>query len=245
MPTAFYLDGGHGEMTPSFAYGVTALPGVSDYWLNPTVLADAERVANEDLAVVHMPTTVAGVDYQAVRFEYHQDDAVTINMFDEETGVLLYFRHTVGTDFAADRESSEAYLVQMRTVHLPWQAKRAPTWAKRGLTVAYAGTQKIAIAGEPAALFPEEMTAKIGQAGGRWSTFAASSYLNGAFQGTAKRVTGVTQLWGALWLPAEALKAVVRRPLLDRDPSPASKSPIARQGTASSLRRKVLPTPPR
>ena len=52
----------------------------------------------------------------------------------------------------------------------------------------------------------------------RWSTFAASAYLNGAFQGTATRVTGVTQLWGALWLPAEALKAAVRQPLLDRDP---------------------------
>ena len=72
VASAFYLDAGHGEMTPSFAYGATTLPGVSDNWLNPTVLADAERVANEDLAVVHMPTTVAGVDYQAVRFEYHQ-----------------------------------------------------------------------------------------------------------------------------------------------------------------------------
>ncbi len=62
VSTSYYLDGGNGKVTPSGVFGASFIPGVGDWWLNPAVLVDAEKVANDELAVVHMPDTVAGQD---------------------------------------------------------------------------------------------------------------------------------------------------------------------------------------
>jgi len=107
VSTSWILDGGNGQLTPNGVFGASFSPGVGDWWLNPTVLVDAEQVANEDLIVVHMPATVAGQTYPAVRFEYHSDKAVAIWMFEEETGLLIYYRHTMGSDEDPRRTSSE------------------------------------------------------------------------------------------------------------------------------------------
>ena len=218
ISTSMYLDTGNGGVTPSGVYGASVLPGVSDYRVNPAVLADAEQAASEDLVVVHMPTTIADTEYQAVRFEYHTEDGVTIWMFDEDTGVLVYFRHTVGTDADPSRQSSEMYLVNQRQIKLPWQGTRAPTWVKKALKLDYAGARTVLIAGSPSAQLPESATVKITVSQPRWTAFDATAYLGGSPTGQSTRVTGVYQLSNALWLPAEALKATVRKPLLDRDP---------------------------
>ena len=81
VSSSLYLDTGAG-VTPSGVFGASFRPGYGDFWLNPAVLENAETVANDELAVVRMPTTIADQDYDAVRFEYHTDEAVTISMFD-------------------------------------------------------------------------------------------------------------------------------------------------------------------
>ena len=64
----------------------------------------------------------------------------------------------------------------------------------------------------------EQASVDVAMAEARWSACRVRSSTAGMANGAVDRVTGVAQLSGALWLPAEALRAVVRRPQLDRDP---------------------------
>jgi hypothetical protein len=218
VSSALYLDTGGGQVLPSAVFGAAFRPGYGDWWLNPAVLEEAEEVANDDLAVVRMPATIAGEEYQAVRFEYRSGDSVSVWMFEEKSGLLLYNRLTVGTVDDEQHSSAETYLVDMRALKLPWQAKRAPGWVKRGGELEYDGVRSLTIAGAPSGQFPEVVSVAIETARPRWSRYALASYLNGQPQGRSTRVCGIAQLSNALWLPAEALKANVRRPLIDRDP---------------------------
>jgi hypothetical protein len=212
-----YLDTGLG-VTPAGVFGASFLPGVGDFWLNPAVLENAEEVANDELTVLHMPTTIADQEYDAVRFEYHTEDAVTISMFDTATGLLVYYRHTVGADAASVEQSSEIYLLGRRQLRLPWRGTIAPAWVKQNDELAYAGARSIFVAGSPSGQFAESARAAVELAQGRWSAFRVTNYLGGAVAGASDRATGVNQLTGALWLPAEALKSTVRAGVLDRDP---------------------------
>lgn len=212
-----YLDTGAG-VTPAGVFGASFLPGVGDFWLNPAVLEDAEAVANDELAVVHMPATIAEQEYDAVRFEYHTGESVTVSMFDTATGLLIYFRHTVGDDPTTTRQSSELYLLGRRQLRLPWRGVRAPAWLAPSDVLDYAGSRSVYVAGSPSGEFPESARGSVKLAQGRWSAFEVSSYLGGALTGASARVTGVHQLSGALWLPAAALKTSVRAGVIDRDP---------------------------
>lgn len=217
VASQLYLDTGAG-VTPAGVFGASFLPGVGDFWLNPAVLENAEAVANDELAVVHMPATIAEQEYDAVRFEYHTGESVTVSMFDTATGLLIYFRHTVGDDPATTRQSSELYLLGRRQLRLPWRGVRAPAWLAPGDVLDYAGSRSVYVAGAPSGEFPESARGSVKLAQGRWSAFEVSSYLAGSLTGASARVTGVSQLSGALWLPAAALKTSVRAGVIDRDP---------------------------
>jgi len=217
VASSLYLDTGAG-VTPVAVFGASFLPGVGDFWLNPVVLEDAEAVANDELTVVHMSATIAEQEYDAVRFEYRTGESVTVSMFDTATGLLIYFRHTVGDDPTTTRQSSEIYLLGRRQLRLPWRGVRAPAWLAPGDVLDYAGTRAVYVTGSPSGAFPESARSSVKQAQGRWSAFEVSSYLGGALTGASDRVTGVNQLSGALWLPTEALKSSVRAGMIDRDP---------------------------
>lgn len=216
VASSLYLDTGSG-VTPANVFGASFLPGVGDFWLNPAVLENAEAVANDELTVMHMPATIAEHEYDAVRFEYHTGESVTVSMFDTATGLLIYFRHTVGDDPTTTRQSSEIYLLGRRQLRLPWRGVRAPAWLAPADVLDYAGSRSVYVAGSPSGAFPESARSRVKLAQGRWSAFEVSSYLAGALIGASDRVTGVNQLSGALWLPAEALKASVRAGVIDRD----------------------------
>ncbi len=66
--------------------------------------------------------------------------------------------------------------------------------------------------------FDATSTVDITSAQTLWTRYDAALYLGGLNQGQSTRVTGIYQLSNALWLPAPALTANVRKPLLDRDP---------------------------
>jgi hypothetical protein len=115
----FYLSQGDGSATPAFVLPSLGLPGVGDYWLSPGVLLDAEDVANGELIVLHMPTEVAGQTHNAVRFEYRPAGAVYVWMFDADSGVLLFYRHAIGEEGAAQMQVADLTLVARRRCRSP------------------------------------------------------------------------------------------------------------------------------
>ncbi|MCC7354356.1 MAG: hypothetical protein IT330_11420 [Anaerolineae bacterium] len=226
--TKFYLDAGNGVVLPSITAFSLGIPGAGDYWLDPAILKTAERVANDQLVVVHIPTTISGKKYNAVRFEYHPEGAEYVWMFDEVTGVLLFYRHAIGKEGDARRQLADATFVRQRQLKLPWQAEAAPDWVEAGASLRYEGTYDVAAMGSPAGSLPYEVRVEMGRSQGKWSRYKVTDYVSGRTNGVAERITGVAQLFDALWLPPEALAALRTAKTLDRDPVTGAQIAVAR-----------------
>ena len=195
---------------------------MGEYWVQPEVLRDAERAANDELAIVHMPTTISGRSYQAVRFEYRPPGATYVWMYDAASGVLLFYRHTIGPE-EDPQQSAQMILLGRRALNVPWRARSAPAWVA-GSALGYAGEIAVLTLGSPTATFPYAILAEPQGQAGRYVEYRVTQYTAGRLSGYTERVTGLAQLFDALWLPAEALG---RRGLLDSDPLTGAQVTIA------------------
>lgn len=230
-----YSDQGNSIVTPLLNSAIFGVPGAGDYWLHASALENAEDVANDELTVVHMPTTIAGEEYQAVRFQYETGGATYVWVFDAESGLLLFYRHEIGGEGAAHKQLADMTLVGARQLKLPWKGRSIPDWAERGLTTRYDGVSTVVIPGTDDVQFATSVETEIARAQPRWTSYKAAAYTAGQFTGVSERVTGVAQLFDAFWLPATALSARVRRPLLDRDPITGAEVTYARTADVIAL----------
>jgi len=214
----YYLDVGNGNLTPSFVLAANGIPGAGDYWLSPKVLKKAERVADDQLLVARMPLEVAGRTFQAVRFEYHADQAMYVWMFDEASGLLLFYRHAIGADGAPHQQLADMRLAGFRQLQIPWQAGAAPDWSRAGSRMRYEGTWSAGITGSTEYPLGFAALSEVTAAGRRWSQARVSSELAGQLQGSSERVTGSAQIFDGYWLPSQALAAAEDGKILDQDP---------------------------
>jgi hypothetical protein len=224
----FYLDTGNGVVFPSFTMFSLGIPGAGDYWLDPAVLKKAEGAARDQLVIKRMTTTIAGKSYQAVRFEYRPQGAEYVWMFDEVTGILLFYRHAIGAEGAARRQLADVTFVRQRQLRLPWQAGAAPDWVGAGGSLRYEGSYDVATMGSPAGSLPYAVQVKMERGRGKWSRYKVTDYIAGKTNATAERISGVAQLFDALWLPSEALAALRTARTLDRDPVTGAQVAVAR-----------------
>ncbi len=224
----FYLDTGNNVVLPSITAFSVGIPGAGDYWLDPVVLKTAERVKIDKLTVKRTSTTIAGKSYNVVRFEYRPEEAEYVWMFDEVTGLLLFYRHAIGAEGAARRQLADATFVRQRQLKLPWQAEAVPNWVKKGGSLRYEGSYDVATMGSPAGSLPYVVLVEWERSQDRWSRCKVTGYLSGKVEGTLERVTGVAQLFDALWLPPEALAALRTARTLDRDPVTGAQIAVSR-----------------
>lgn len=214
----FYLENDAGALTPAPSMASLALPAAGDVWLHPEVLVDAEQVANDELTVVrHERQDAAGKSHDTVRFQYSTAKLEQVWEFDESTGVLIFFRLRYG---AAEEPTqlTQALLVNQRQLRLPWHGSRTPTWVKAGDALHYTGSFTALIADGSTTTLPYRLTAAITQRDQRWSIARLAAFSNGVSAGEQVAISGVGQLFGGLWLPAEALRIRPTRTRLDRDP---------------------------
>ncbi len=226
-----------GAIMPTMVTRYVGLPGVGEYWINPAVLEDAQRVANDDLAVYHMPYELGNKTYDATRFEYKQDDAEYVWVFDNESGLMLFYRHNLGTDASDYRQMASATLVQQRQLKLPWRpgAKATiPAWAKKGTQLNYDGTYSLLMSDGPTTPLALNVVAKIVERNKRWLDWQLKSTIQYQTPNTAVRAAGMVQPFDAYWLPAEAIKSLKNGQVIDRDPVTGAKITASRgQGVVS------------
>jgi hypothetical protein len=214
-----YLDLGDGIVIPVLVLPSLGLNGVGDYWLHPDVLADAERVANDELIVARMPTTIGGRTYQAVRFEYRPEGAEYVWMYDQDSGLLLFYRHAIGEEDDARRQLTDVTLVGVREPDLPWAGGTTPDWVQEGGYLEYEGTYTALVMGEPAGSFDYALRADVEGAYPRWSAYLVTEVLAGRTSSISWRISGGAEILDAVWLSPEAVEALAgRRGTLDRDP---------------------------
>jgi hypothetical protein len=224
----FYLNGSGGAITPSGAGVSRGIPGAGEYWVQPAVLQDAERVANDELAVVHMPTTISGRDYQAVRFDYRPAGATFVWVFDAASGILLFYRHTIGPEDNPG-QTAQMILQARRKLNVPWRGGSAPAWAK-GSTLEFEGEVRVLTFGSPTATFPLSVEAEPQGGTTRYVEYGVSQYTSGQLSNRTDRITGAGQLFDGFWLPPETLRTAMRRAVLDTDPVTGSRVTAAGAG---------------
>lgn len=230
----FYLENDTGALTPTPSMASLALPAAGDVWLSPAVLVDAEQVANDELTVVRQQRQdAAGKIHATVRFQSSTAKLEQVWEFDERTGVLIFFRLRYG-DAEEPTQLTQALLVNQRQLRLPWHGSRTPAWVKPGEALHYTGSFTALLADGSTTTLPYHLTAAITQRDQRWSIAHLAAFSNGVSAGEQVAISGVGQLFGGLWLPAEALHAKPTHVRLDRDPVTGAQI-TWQQGTEQTL----------
>jgi hypothetical protein len=226
-----------GAIMPSLVTRLVDLPGAGDYWINPAVLKDAEHVANDTLAVYHAPYKLGDETYQATRFEYKQDDAEYVWVFDEESGLMLFYRHNLGSDDSDYRQMAQVTLERQRQLKLPWRpsAKATlPTWARKGTKLNYEGTYGVILPNTPTTPLALSIVAQIVDRHQRWLDWQLKTTIQYQTPSISNRATGMVQPFDAYWLPADAIKSLKNGQVIDRDPVTGAKISASRgQGVVS------------
>ena len=230
-----------GAIMPSLVMRTVDLPAAGDYWINPDVLKDAERAANDDLAVYHTPYKLGEKTYNATRFEYKLEDAEYVWVFDEDTGLMLFYRHNLGTDASDYRQMAQITLVRQRQLKLPWRAganAAPPAWAKEGTKLNYSGSYAVILNDGTNAPLKLNVVAQIVDRGERWLDWQVKTTLQYQTPSTGNRAAGMAQPFDAYWLPAEAIKSLKNGQVIDRDPVTGAKITATRgQGTVTLTER--------
>jgi len=214
----FLLDPGTGGYTPSFVSYSLGVPGSGDYWVHPDSLKDAEALASDELTVGRVQTEAARGTYDAVRFEYRPQDAEYIWMFDEASGLLLFYRHSIELG-GGKRQMSSLNLVSVRQLDVPWAGATAPEWARPGATFAYSGSYTVTIPGVGPTSLAYAVQFEVRLAQERWWLCDVSQATAGAASTQSQRLSGASQLADALWIPPDGLQALRRGQVLDSDPT--------------------------
>jgi hypothetical protein len=232
----FYTDLGNDTLLPSLVMRFVGLPGAGEYWLNPKVLPRAERVANDNLTVIHTPHRLGNKTYKAVRFQYTTDGAEYVWVFEEATGLLLFYRHAIGKDTDDTRQLTQITFVRQRQIKLPWRGTAPPDWAIEGAQLTYKGSYAVSIPGSPDTALPYRAVARVTQQEPRWTEFTLETKMQSAIAtDRSVRATGVAQLFNGLWLPAEALDVLEDGQVLDRDPTTGAEIRVSRGNGAITL----------
>lgn len=208
-----YGDVGAGPVVLSSG-SVRGYPGLGAFWINPSVLAQAEQFESDTLSITRVTKSLADdTQVSVVRFQTTTQNGQTATEFDSSSGVMVFDSLTAGASAA------QLQLIGARTLPLPWSLGRAPGWVRPDASWGYVGTQTTVI-GTAQVINQLVVQASIVEAGARWSLTRLNQTLDGADQGSAIAATGQGQLTGALWLPVSALQASLseQRKLVDTDP---------------------------
>lgn len=230
-----YLDSGEGPLLPATVGYSLGLAGVGEFWVSPTILPNAERVANNQLVVVHMPAQVNGQTYQAVRFQYADGKAQYVWMFDEKTGLLIFYSNAIGTENDARRQLTQVTLAGQRAIRVPWQGRTIPDWVRAGGSLRYDGSQGGMNFGTPLPELPQSVRADIKSRDLRWTRYDVVTGSPGALSTPSARITGVQQLFDGLWLSQEARDVLRDGQELDRDPITGARLSVARAPATVTL----------
>jgi hypothetical protein len=195
-------------------------PGYGDFWISPSVLVDAEKVADPpELTVVRMyhknppyPGVPPSKTYKVVRFTYTHGADQTVYSFEESTGRLIYHRLTTSSG------NRLMFFVDERVLPLPWVGSKTRAWVKTSnrWTLLYRGQWVRASDGD-LIRFPFKVTAQRTDYASSWGEYKLNQYADfGAgwdLLSSITSCTGLAQLFDALWIPAEAAAAAQAWPL--------------------------------
>jgi hypothetical protein len=210
----------NGAIQPSLVMRTVNVPGAGDYWINPAVLKNAERAAGNGMQVSKTPYKMGNKTYDATRFQYETQDASYGWVFDNASGVMLFYTSAIGNDNSDYKQLVQITLVQRRQLRLPWRVNpksTVPGWATQGAQLSYTGTYGLALPDSTVPSLGVNVVAKITGSNPRWTDVEVQSTVQDQPNSAEQRATGVVQPFDGYWLPAEALRGLRDGQVIDRD----------------------------
>lgn len=203
------------------AVGSTGFVGAGeDWWVHPSVLAGATRLANDELAVVEMPHTAGGRQYQGVRFQYERPTSRNVYVLDQATGILLFSSFRAGPA-EGNRSQGQNEFLGRRRMHYPWSEAPLPAWLAGWQGMTGRGTQTVAIPGATATAMGMEVRIVPKSRGSRWLVYELTTALAlplGPPQVNTVTLVGGNAQYGGIWLPPEGLAELKPGQVLEEDP---------------------------
>lgn len=231
---------------------IIGLPGVVDeIWANPQYLARIPESYQPPLRVVRMPYTLGQKTYNSIRFHSQQEKSSYTQVYDLETGVLLYCGGTsavrpqgaVTGDLKPGTTGmlTHVQLVSIRDVSFPWSNATPPAWLKTVQQFQYDGYVGHMVPNSPVFTFPASQVLSVVDRGSHWiranevSTMYGSS---GLPPQTDRKVTisGKHHV-GGVWLPPSVLTTLRVDQVLDSDPATGCQTRVCFNGPLPDGRR--------
>ncbi len=204
--------------------GSVAPEGCGEFWCSPDALRKIPEKADDDLTVQRLPVTVGGKEYQAIRFDFRNENYEVALVYDLDTGVLLYHNFNYSPEFrdagelAASRGNYGTYeLRNLRKIDIPWKDGdgKVPSWLEQGSTLSMQGQSIIQLQGASPYSSPLEVQLSVLQSEDKFAVMKQETYSQDSASSQIRTVSGSAQLLG-FWVPQEAL--ALSPGLIDSDP---------------------------
>lgn len=219
--------------------GSVAPEGCGEFWCGPEVLRKIPEKADDDLVVQRLPVTVGGKDYQAIRFDFRDENFEMALVYDLETGLLLYHSFNYSPQFreagelAASRGNYGTYeLRNLRMMEIPWKENSVPSWMAEGSTFGMQGQSILQVQGASPYSSPLEVSINVLDASDRYAVMRQETYSQSSTPTTITTVSGSSQLLG-FWVPQEALP--YGPGLIDSDPDTGMRISVIESDTGNLI----------
>jgi hypothetical protein len=206
-------------LDPSMSIG---LPAGGDWYINPQALANLREQHSDSLTILRMPYTLDGVTFNAIRIQQITDTSSYGRIYDLESGKLLAsFGSAMSKDKYSTTMFTEAKLMGVRQMNLPWLGQDLPSWVQQGVTMQYDGTMTAyAIRAGYKYPVPMSLEASINAAGKKSYTYTRTTAISpNGFPGQQSQLSlagGIGEL-GGLVVPPAALALNQPGQIIDKD----------------------------
>ncbi|MBI1299693.1 hypothetical protein GC175_32615 [bacterium] len=228
--TTSYLGISGGHLIPNPPTALVGLPALGEFWIHPSVLVNAESVANQSLSVTRYNKNVNGVIITVVRFQSQSSGGQVVWEFSTNSGLLVFYSRSTFIPGTGQTSETQSTFLGFRTLPLPWNTNTlAPNWARANAEMIYTGTQSTTVAGAGTLTSNVVATVQVNTATPTWSSFLVDAFIQNIGSSSSAAVTGIGQIFGGYWLPRSALGVNVSSPvLLDQDPITGIQVTLAR-----------------
>ncbi len=225
LSTKLYtLDSNTNRCMYSGGSGLVAHAGcASDYWIHPDALKQVQEVNSNGVRIIRMPYTVNGKTYKAIRFQREDAKSYTAQVYDLETGLLIYHgSRTQGAPVLTppvggmgqagvgqgSTQLTSGWIVEVTDIDIPWKNAKPPQWVDQFSLLSYRGIQRTIVVGTQNDR-PMEIQIRPKARGKGWLRFASQGVIQ-SIAGMPPEQTGQEGACGmatigGFWISPETL----------------------------------------
>jgi hypothetical protein len=192
--------------------------GAGFCWANPQALAKATRYHDKHLRVLQAPYPLSGHTYRSIRFHYTSDRAVSDEVYDLDSGILLLASSVVLSADGSRTNYAQTIFVARRQTQVLAAGAAAPGWAPTTRQVTYRGSIWAEMPDMPRFPLPTTVTMTRVAGGTRFGKYHLTRQTQGVPASTEAVYCGASQVCGEPWMSPAILQAVTDGQVLDKDP---------------------------